>query len=136
MSLPKKFLILVFFVLSSAVSAQVETFPRCNKDVSNEPCYAEWATENGGFFMGLIKNGLLNGRGAALFPDGTKYVGDFQSGRRHGYGVYIMDDIPNFSGQISIGTWQNGGRVGNTLYSWPDGAYFYGFTQGEQLGRT
>jgi len=130
MSLPKKFLILVFCVLSSAVSAQVETFPRCNKSVSNEPCYAEWATENGGFFMGLIKNGLLNGRGAALFPDGTKYVGDFQSGRRHGYGVYIMDDVPNFSGQISIGTWQNGGRVGNTLYSWPNGAYFYGFTQG------
>jgi len=120
-----------FFSLLSTVSlAQVPTFPKCNTDVSNEPCYAEWVAENGSFFLGLIKNGLLNGKGAAVFPDGTKYVGDFRSGRRHGYGVYIMDDVPGFAGQISIGTWQNGGRVGNTLYSWPNGAYFYGFTQG------
>tara|TARA_R110001632_G_C11362064_1_gene419486 strand:+ start:2456 stop:4084 length:1629 start_codon:yes stop_codon:yes gene_type:complete len=126
----KKLLLFIFCIFSSAVSAQVQTFPKCNTNADIEPCYAEWVAENGSFFMGLIKNGLLDGRGAAVFPDGTKYVGDFRSGRRHGYGVLIMDDVPNASGQISIGTWQNGGRVGNILYSWPNGAYFYGFTQG------
>lgn len=130
MSLTKSFLIFVFCVLSSKATAKVETFPNCNEMASNEPCFAQWVTENGSFYMGLIKNGLLNGKGAAVFPDGSKYVGDFQAGRRHGYGVLIMDDVTNYRGQISIGTWQNGGRVGNTLYSWPSGDYFYGFTQG------
>ena len=129
-----KILIVSFFCMfSSSTIAQVQTFPRCNSNSDNEPCYAEWATENGSVFLGLIENGLLNGRGSALYPDGSKYVGDFKSGRRHGYGILIMDGIPNFKGQVSIGTWQNGGRFGNTLYSWPNGAYFYGFDRGSTI---
>jgi len=105
-------------------------FPKCDKTLSNEPCYAEWATKDGFFYLGIIENGLLNGRGAALYPDGSKFVGDFKSGRRHGYGVLILDEVPGYKGQLSIGVWQNDGRYGNTLYSWPNGAYFYGFDRG------
>jgi len=124
-------IIAIILILSASPSLSAPpSYPKCNSQLSNEPCYAEWLANDGSFFMGLIQKNLLNGRGGAVYPDGSKYIGDFKSGRRHGYGVLIMDEVSNYRGQLSIGTWQNGGRYGNTLYSWPNGAYFYGFDTG------
>ena len=39
-------------------------------------------------YVGDIRNGVPNGQGTLIFPDGDKYVGKFKDGEYHGQGTY------------------------------------------------
>ena len=42
-------------------------------------------------YLGEIKNGKRDGRGAIVYKDGSSYDGDWANDQRHGYGVLMND---------------------------------------------
>jgi len=49
--------------------------------------YSRYKFDNGDVYEGLITNRELDIYGAYLYNDGSIYVGDWKSGRKHGYGL-------------------------------------------------
>jgi hypothetical protein len=50
-------------------------------------------------FKGIFKNDQPNGQGEKMFPDGSKYEGNFQDGLFHGKGKYKQSkDNSEFTG--------------------------------------
>ena len=66
---------------------------------------------NGAIYMGEWKNGQQHGQGTYFFPkegtleypDGAKYIGDFEDNKFHGFGTLIYTD-----GCEDVGEWENG----------------------------
>jgi len=66
---------------------------------------------NGAIYMGVWKNGQQHGQGTYFFPkegtleypDGAKYIGDFEDDKFHGFGKLIYTD-----GCEDVGEWENG----------------------------
>ena len=56
------------------------------------------------------------GEGAWQHPNGTRYAGTFRNGRRHGQGIYTTAE-----GAVYEGGHVNGGFSGKGTYHWPDG---------------
>ena len=44
-------------------------------------------------YKGEIKNREPEGLGIMLFPDGTKYMGMWKAGKKHGQGTLTMSDL-------------------------------------------
>jgi len=98
----------------------------------------------------------LNGNGVYIYPDGTRYEGDFKDGKRHGFGDgtlimgggyryegYWENDKPHGrglqtrdNGEIYNGEFQRGKRHGRGEYKWPSGNRHIGEWQnGKKHGR-
>ena len=56
-----------------------------------------------------------------IFPDGTKYVGDFKYNRGHGKGTVTYPD-----GKKYVGEWKDGKPNGQVTYISPDGTKYVG----------
>ena len=60
-------------------------------------------------YQGQVKDGIPNGLGYLIFPDGNKYVGEWMNGLFHGQGIYtIASDGYNYVGEYRIGYLWNG----------------------------
>lgn len=55
------------------------------------------------------------------YPDGSRYEGEVESGRRHGRGTWIRPD-----GTQYVGQWQNDKPDGWGTITWPDGRKYEG----------
>ena len=76
---------------------------------------------NGCEYKGSLNDkGYPHGYGTFIWPDGAKYVGEWQNGQRHGEGLQISD------GAKYVGEWQNGQRHGNGIYTSPSGSKYVG----------
>jgi hypothetical protein len=72
-----------------------------------------------------------NGQGSALFPNGTKYDGQFSGGRLHGLGVMTYPTRDIFSGD-----WQFGVREGRGRLKYANGDEYFGtFRQNNMNGQ-
>uniref|UniRef100_A0A1B6BY78 VPS9 domain-containing protein n=1 Tax=Clastoptera arizonana TaxID=38151 RepID=A0A1B6BY78_9HEMI len=83
--------------------------------------------ENGEIFEGYYKDGLSNGHGmhkngSFLASTASVYVGEWQNGLKHGYGV--MDDI--VTGEKYLGLWSKNLKNGCGLIVTLDGIYYEG----------
>ena len=47
---------------------------------------------NGGVYTGDIVDGVPYGNGYIVFPDGSKYTGEWKNGKRHGQGIWSSKD--------------------------------------------
>ena len=56
-----------------------------------------------GKYVGEIDEGVPNGLGILIFPDGRKYVGEFKYGNWNGQGTYTYPD-----GSKEVGEWNGG----------------------------
>ena len=106
-------------------------------------------TEGSITFVGNRENGKIEGRGEAIYADGSRYEGMFRQGKREGEGVLFYpeddeldrvkydgewdNDTINGSGTMSWsdgdryeGDWQNGYRHGTGTYFWQDGSRYEG----------
>ena len=74
-----------------------------------------------------------------LWENGTKYMGEWKDGKRHGQGnmTYATDVSSNFTlqknnvltfhdGSKFVGKWKNGKRHGQGTYTWSDGDKYVG----------
>ena len=54
-------------------------------------------------FGECIKGDCKNGKGAFIFPDGSKFVGQYKDGKYDGQGTYTYPDGSQFVGQYKNG---------------------------------
>ncbi len=60
-------------------------------------------------YLGQFKNGLLNGYGEFIWPDGKKYFGFYKDDNKHGFGTFIWSSNPR---KVYIGFWVDGKQHG------------------------
>ena len=91
-------------------------------EVAEKPnCKVEETSVTWEFVSGSCKNGLADGQGKAVSPDGRTYEGSFQKGIFHGKGTYT---IPN--GIKYVGQWKDGERDGQGTHTFPDSSKYVG----------
>jgi len=54
-------------------------------------------------YQGQVKNGVPNGLGYLIYPDGGKYVGSWEDGKMTGQGTFIWSN-----GDKYVGSWKEG----------------------------
>ncbi|EKX42908.1 hypothetical protein GUITHDRAFT_110959 [Guillardia theta CCMP2712] len=54
-------------------------------------------------YCGFIQDGIPNGFGSILWPDGSEYHGEMKGGRMHGEGLYVFQDRRQFRGKFEGG---------------------------------
>ena len=72
-------------------------------------------------FVGDYQAGKRHGWGTYTFPNGDRYMGQYQEDMPHGYGVYIFA-----SGQTYEGEWQMGRKNGWCIYTVDSGEQWAG----------
>ena len=90
-------------------------------------CKGSYSTETGHKYEGLFKLGKII-KGAAFFPGGSKYVGDFKDFKPHGYGNFVWTN-----GDKYFGEWINGKSHGNGTKIWNDGREYSGTFKEDKL---
>lgn len=66
-------------------------------------------------------------KGTLTFPDGAKYVGELNDGKRHGIGIYYFADGSRYEGESVNNYFEGKGKM-----IWEDGGYYDGeWSQGE-----
>jgi hypothetical protein len=96
---------------------------------------------------------MLNGTHTQVYDTVGTYTGHFVNGRRHGYGVFNMNNFGRYSGEFRnnsmqgrgvlalpigrayVGEWHDCRQHGSGIYTWPDGRrhegeYFNGLKHG------
>ena len=63
---------------------------------------------NGDVYIGVFKNGLINGKGSYKNNKGEKYNGYFFNGKKHGMGKLVDKD----NNEIANGYWNMDNFVG------------------------
>lgn len=66
--------------------------------------------------IGCIQGSCRTGQGSYLWPDGSRYIGDFVGGQQHGRGLLILPDGSSFEGG-----WRGGRKHGAGVVTHPDG---------------
>ena len=59
-------------------------------------------------YKGEVENGVPNGLGFLIYPDGSRYVGSWKNGTFHGKGKMIYSDGGKYVGESKDGEWWNG----------------------------
>ncbi|CDW80104.1 protein kinase domain containing protein [Stylonychia lemnae] len=76
---------------------------------------------DGSVYDGLWKNNIKVGFGRFIFNDGDVYIGEYKDGTRNGYGKYCYND-----GNMYEGQWVNDSKEGLGQFKWNDGDQYYG----------
>ncbi len=53
-------------------------------------------------YYGTLKNGVPEGLGSCLWPDGAKYDGEWRAGLMHGFGTYVWKSGQRFDGEWKV----------------------------------
>lgn len=81
---------------------------------------------DGRVFEGLFRSDDAV-KGTLTFPDGARYVGELNDGKRHGAGIYYFGDGSRYEGQTVNNFFEGKGKM-----IWEDGGYYEGeWAQGE-----
>jgi len=73
----------------------------------------------------------FTGKGTYTFPYGDKYTGEFEAGRRHGWGTQIASGMGIgiymlAKGTKYVGEWEGDVKEGQGTMTWPDGTKYVG----------
>ncbi|MDA9676818.1 hypothetical protein N9T85_00455, partial [bacterium] len=90
-------------------------------------CNGVHKTSTGYRYEGIFKDGTIV-RGEALFPGGSKYIGEFKNFKPHGYGNFSWSN-----GDKYFGEWKDGKNYGNGTKIWSDGREYSGDFKNDQL---
>ena len=69
--------------------------------------YGEYSYPDGSKYVGEFNDGQINGQGSYTYHDGSKYVGELEKGKYHGQGILSSNDRLIYEGE-----WKNGKRHG------------------------
>jgi uncharacterized protein len=118
-------------------SANAEGGNRCPSDPSKryDNCTGTRKSSQGGKYVGFFRNNLPDGVGTAVFPDGSRYEGDFQEGKWTGQGIFYFGE-GQWKGDFYDGQFVNGEFQGPGTYTFADGRRKVGeFSHGKLNGR-
>jgi hypothetical protein len=77
-----------------------------------------------------VSGNCLNGKGATISGNNTRYVGDFKGGTRNGTGVLTIPGVYEYTGDFKNGVFDGQGQL-----IWADGSvYSGGFKNGKYHG--
>ena len=104
------------------VSVAASNLPDCpsNKNLPRHNCFGTETFPNGSKYVGEYENDKWSGKGTYTFKDGKKYVGDFKDDKRTGLGTYYFLDGDKYVGQVEDGFFN-----GKGTYTWVDGIESY-----------
>lgn len=102
----------VVAVLSLVVN--VEAYAGCDGDCTNGR--GDYVFPNGTKYSGQWKDGAMHGKGMFMWPDGKKYVGDFSRDSFNGNGEMTW---PN--GDKFVGRWSDDEMWGEGVFTYADG---------------
>ncbi len=86
---------------------------------------------DGSKYVGYWKNDMANGKGRLIHADGDVYEGEWVNDKAHGYGTYTHTD-----GAQYVGMWKEDKQHGNGIETWPDGAKYEGnYEYGKKHGK-
>jgi hypothetical protein len=90
----------------------------CQNEPDNKPQngFGSYTWPDGSRYVGEWENGSMHGQGTQTFAGGGKYVGEFKNNKRHGQGRII-----NTNGSIYEGGWKNNLIHGQGIYYYSDG---------------
>jgi len=72
--------------------------------------------ENGTKYMGEWKDGKRHGQGNMTYHDGSKFVGKWKDGKKHGQGTFIY-----YNGRKYVGEWKDNNQNGQGTETSTDG---------------
>ena len=72
-------------------------------------------------YTGDVGNGVPNGFGIMIFPNGNKYIGDWKDGKWNGQGTFTTSNGSKYEGEL-----KNGEKNGQGTHTYPDGSKFEG----------
>jgi hypothetical protein len=76
-------------------------------------------------YQGEVENGVPNGLGILIYPNGDKYVGEYKDGVRNGQGTYTFGK-EGWKGDKYVGEWKDGIMSGQGTYTYNDGRKYVG----------
>ena len=81
-----------------------------------------WEKETHPVYKGDVKDGVPNGLGLMIFPNGDKYEGEWMDGKQNGQGTKNYPD-----GRIMyVGYWKDGNYYGQGTKTLADGEKYVG----------
>lgn len=89
-----------------------------NREVQPEGSTEPWhgagvlSWPDGRRYVGQFNHGAFEGDATMTWPDGRKYIGQYRQNKKHGEGDFLWRDGRRYSGQ-----WNNGVRHGNGIYT-------------------
>ena len=97
--------VLMGFVFLLLSSTEGWSLPPCPEDQKQRyhNCFGTETYPNGSRYVGEYKNGKRHGQGTYTYANGDKYVGEWNDGWRHGQGTYTSAD-----GRVEEGIFENG----------------------------
>ena len=90
--------------------------------------YKEQKFTDGSRYVGEFVDGKRHGKGTNYFPDGTRYDGEWKNGYMNGYGVCVYADGEKYEGE-----WADGKRNGQGTHFYANGAKYVGNWVSEKL---
>ena len=92
--------------------------------------YKDGDEDKDGKYEGVILNGLPSNEGILTWPDGEKYIGEWEDGRQNGQGKLTF-----FSGNKYEGEFKDGKYSGRGVFTWTDLDKYEGeFKDGKKHG--
>ena len=104
------------------IKKKQSSIPKCKGDDSKKwsDCLGNTISKDGSKYDGMFKNGQIF-EGAAIYPGGASYVGEFKNNKPHGEGTFLYSD-----GSKYYGEWKDGKNEGNGTLTWKDGKKYSG----------
>ena len=106
-----------------------ETIFKCQgEDISEwKVCKGTYKSETGHEYKGMFNNGKIV-KGIAIYPGGSKYVGEFINFKPDGYGTFLWAN-----GDRYYGNWKNGKTHGKGTKLWSEGREYVGMFKNDKL---
>lgn len=86
-----------------------------------QPAEGSYATPSGELYSGGFRNAQMHGHGELSFPDGARYIGQFDTNRFHGEGTYLLANGDIYAGNFLLGRFD-----GTGVYSFAEGGRYTG----------
>jgi hypothetical protein len=119
------------------LDVDVSKLPDCKSSSTyKHNCFGTYTFASGSKYVGEYMSGKRHGQGTYAYASGDKYVGEWKDGKQHGQGTYTYTDGENY-----VGEFKNGKQHGQGTYTyghsgeWAGDEYVGKFKNGKQHGQ-